>query len=143
MSDPTEDQLAALGTAFETFARRYKLADALRCDRPLAELDKAVLLYVAEHAGCGPTDVARFLAVPTTTLSSATDRLVKRGFLKRDRIEADRRAVALTLSDAGVAHAKAQVEAYRRMYMLMLSRLSPEERDRFIAMISKIVYNDD
>jgi hypothetical protein len=28
MSDPTEDQLAALGTAFETFARRYKLADA-------------------------------------------------------------------------------------------------------------------
>lgn len=142
MSDPTEDQLAALGTAFETFARRYKLADALRTDRPLAELDKAVLLYIAEHGGCGPTDVARFLAVPTTTLSSATDRLVKRGFLKRARVETDRRAVALTLSDAGAAYAKAQVATYRRMYMLMLSRLSPEERDRFIAMITKIVYTD-
>ncbi|WP_373933180.1 MarR family winged helix-turn-helix transcriptional regulator [Sphingobium sp. sgz301304] len=143
MSDPTEDQLAALSAAFDTFARRYKLADARRSERPLAELDKAVLLYVADHAGCGPTDVARFLAVPTTTLSSATDRLVKRGFLKRERIEVDRRAVALTLSEAGAAHAQAQVEKYRQMYMLMLSRLSAEERDRFIAMITKIVYNED
>lgn len=142
MSDPTEEQLAVLGTAFETFARRYKLADALRSERPLAELDKAVLLYVAEHAGCGPTDVARFLAAPTTTLSSATDRLVRRGFLKRERIEADRRAVALTLSEAGAAYAEAQVNAYRQMYLLMLSRLSPHERDQFLAMITKIVYND-
>lgn len=123
MSDPTEDQLAALGAAFETFARRYKLADAFRSDRPLAELDKAVLLYVAEHAGCGPTDVARFLTVPTTTLSSATDRLVKRGFLKREHIEADRRAVALTLSETGAAYTRAHVQAYRRM--------PPRSRGRF------------
>ncbi|MCC4233933.1 MarR family transcriptional regulator [Sphingobium soli] len=142
MTDPTEDQLATLGNAFETFTRRYKLADARRAERPLAELDKAVLLYIAEHAGCGPTDVARFLGVPQTTLSSATDRLVRRGFLKRERIEVDRRAVALTLTKDGEAYAKAQVEAYRQIYMLMLSRLSPDERDRFIAMITKIVYND-
>jgi DNA-binding MarR family transcriptional regulator len=142
MRDPTEDQLAALGAAFETFSRRYKLADARRSERPLAELDKAVLLYIAEHEGCGPTDVARFLGVPTTTLSSATDRLVKRGLLKRARIEADRRAVALTLSDAGAASARGLVEAYRQMHLLMLSRLSPDERDRFIAMITKIAYND-
>lgn len=142
MREPTEDQLAALGAAFETFGRRYKLADALRSERPLAELDKAVLLYVAEHAGCGPTDVARFLGVPTTTLSSATDRLVKRGFLKRERIEADRRAVALSLSDAGTACARGLVDAYRQLHLLMLSRLAPEERDPFIAMIGKIVYDD-
>lgn len=142
MSDPTEDQLAALGTALETFARKYKLAEAVRPGRPLAELDKAVLLYVANHAGCGPTDVARFLEVPTTTLSSATDRLVKRGFMTRARIEADRRAVALTLTDAGAAFAQDQVETYRRMYLLMLSRLSAPERDQFIAMMTKIVYND-
>lgn len=142
MTDPTEDQLATLGNAFETFARRHKLADALRTERPLAELDKAVLLYIAEHAGCGPTDVARFLGVPATTLSSATDRLVRRGLLKRERMEVDRRAVALTLSTDGEAYAKAQVEAYRQMYMLMLSRLSPDERDQFIAMITKIVYDD-
>ncbi|WP_031298707.1 MarR family winged helix-turn-helix transcriptional regulator [Sphingobium lactosutens] len=142
MTDPTEEQIAVLGTALETFARRYKLADARRSERLLAELDKAVLLYVAEHAGCGPTDVARFLGVPTTTMSSSTDRLVRRGFLKRERIEADRRAVALTLSEAGAAYAKAQVDAYRQMYMLMLSRLSPRERDQFIAMITKIVYTN-
>jgi len=142
MSDPTPEQLAALGDAFEAFARRYKLADALRTERPLNELDKAVLLYIADHAGCGPSDVARFLAAPATTVSSAANRLVKRGFLKRERIEADRRAVALTLSGAGKAYAKAQMDAHRQIYMMMLSRLSPGEREGFIAMISKIVYGD-
>jgi DNA-binding MarR family transcriptional regulator len=97
MTTPTDDQLAKLGAAFDTFARRYKLADALSSEKPLNELDKQTLLYVAEHPEYGPTDVARFLAVPSTTISSATDRLFKRGLLERHRLEGDRRAVALRL----------------------------------------------
>ena len=34
MTDPTEDQLATLGNAFETFTRRYKLAEARRAVSP-------------------------------------------------------------------------------------------------------------
>lgn len=143
MTKPTHDQLATLGAAFETFARRYKLADAIRSEKPLNEVDKQVLLYVAENPACGPTDVARFLAVPNTTISSATDRLVKRGLLERGRVESNRRAVALRLSHAGTDYAAAQMQAHREMYRLMLERLSPAEQDQFIAMITKIVYHED
>lgn len=142
MTKPTDEQLATLGAAFDTFARRYKLADALRIDKPLNEVDKQTLLYVGEHPGCGPTDVARFLGVANTTISSATDRLVKRGLLERERAEDDRRAVALRLSAEGEAYVGAQVQAHQDMYRLMLERLSPAERDHFIAMITKIVYFD-
>lgn len=142
MTKPTDDQLATLGSAFETFTRRYKLAEAISAEKPLNELDKQTLFYVAQHAACGPSDVARFLGTPNTTISSATDRLVKRGFLKRARVEKDRRAVALELTDEGQSYVMAQRKMYRDMYRLMLDRLLPEERDQFIAMITKIVYNE-
>jgi hypothetical protein len=94
MTTPTDDQLASLGAAFDSFARRYKLQDALGSETQLNELDKQTLIYVADHPECGPTDVARFLAVPNTTISSATDRLVNRGLLERHRPAGDRRGAA-------------------------------------------------
>jgi len=99
MTKPTDSQLATLGAAFETFTRRYKLAEAISAEKPLNEIDKQTLFYVAQHPACGPSDVARFLGTANTTISSATDRMVKRGYLKRERVEDDRRAVALRLSD--------------------------------------------
>jgi DNA-binding MarR family transcriptional regulator len=143
MAVPTPDQLAALGTAFETFARRYKLADALGSDKPLNELDKLVLYFVARHPGCGPTDVARDLAVPGTTISSATDRLVKRGLLERKRPEANRRAVALRLSAQGEARFAALQSAYHAMHLSMLEPLTPGERDTLITLMTKIVSHEN
>jgi DNA-binding MarR family transcriptional regulator len=139
MTTPTDDQLANLGAAFETFARRYKLLDALGSEPPLNELDKQTLLYVAGHSDCGPSDAARFLAVPNTTISSSTDRLVKRGLLERHRPEEDRRAVALRLSTKGKARADAILAAYRDLCRRMLEPLSLAERETFIQMIVKIV----
>jgi len=143
MTKPTDDQLATLGAAFETFTRRYKLAEAISAEKPLNEIDKQTLFYVGKNGGCGPSDVARFLGTANTTISSATDRLVKRGYLRRERVEDDRRAVALQLSEDGRAYVERQLKMYRDMYRLMLERLLPAERDQFIAMITKIVYTDD
>ena len=143
MTTPTDDQLASLGAAFDAFARRYKLLDALGSETQLNELDKQTLLYVADHPECGPSDVARFLAVPNTTISSSTDRLVKRGLLERHRPEGDRRAVALRLSADGKARAKAIMTAHRELYRRMLEPLSPAERKNFIRMITKIIYFQD
>lgn len=143
MTMPTDDQLASLGAAFDSFTRRYKLLDALGSGTPLNELDKQALLYVADHPGCGPTDIARFLGVPNTTISSSTDRLAKRGLLERHRPEGDRRAVALHLSAEGITRAGAIVTAYRDLYRRMLAPLSPAERKTFIRMITKIVHHED
>ena len=139
MTIPTDDQLAKIGAALDTFARRYKLADARSAEKPLNELDKMTLLFVADHPACGPTDVARYLDVPNTTISSATDRLVKRALLERFRPEGDRRAVALRLSKTGMARVEAYVAAHRDFSRQMLAPLSPDERERFIRMITKIV----
>ncbi len=141
MTAPTDEQIAKLGAALDVFVRRFKLADAAP-GKPLAELDKQILLYVQKHPGSGPTDVARFLGVATTTISSATDRLARRGLLVRDRPAEDRRAVALKLTREGDASATAQAQAYLAMFKTMLERLSPEERDSLVAMMTKIASYD-
>ncbi|RVU15162.1 MarR family winged helix-turn-helix transcriptional regulator [Methylobacterium oryzihabitans] len=143
MTTPTADQIATLGAAFQAFVRRYKLADAGRSERPLNELDVQTLLYVAQNPDCGPTDIARYLGLAVTTISSATDRLAKRGLLERHRIEGDRRAVALRLSEDGAARAAAQSNAYDALNRTMLARLAPDERDAFIRMVAKIACHED
>jgi DNA-binding MarR family transcriptional regulator len=142
MSQPTDAELAALAAAFDVFTRRYKLAEALGPDKPLNELDKLVLFFVADHPGCGPTDAARFLNVAATTVSSATDRLAKRGLIDRRRPEEDRRAVALHLSPAGSARVEALRATYRSFHLRMLEPLSPDERSTFVGMLHKIVSDD-
>lgn len=143
MTDPSDDQLALLGAAFDAFARRYKLADELSSDAPLNELDRQTLLYVSENPACGPSDIARFLGVANTTVSSATDRLVRRGLLQRERPEEDRRAVALSLSKAGTTRVSGLLRAHRDLYRRMLAPLSAREREQFIEMINKIVSYED
>ncbi|MEO3385344.1 MarR family winged helix-turn-helix transcriptional regulator [Mesorhizobium sp. CAU 1741] len=142
MTTPSDDQIAMLANALDTFSRRYKLTDT-GADRPLTELDNQVLLFVAGHPSCGPTDVARFLDVAATTISSATDRLVKRGLLNRQRLEGDRRAVALTLSEDGEAYVSTYKHAHDSLFRMMLERLLPEERETFLHLISKIAHHDD
>ena len=143
MNDPTDEQMTKIGAALDDFTRRHKLADPSGAERPLNELDKQVLLFTGDNPGCGPSDVARFLAVANTTISSATDRLVKRGLLDRDRIEKDRRAISLRLSKSGEETAMALRQLHQDLYRMMLRRLSPDEREQFVKIITKIAYYED
>jgi DNA-binding MarR family transcriptional regulator len=142
MTMPTDEELAALGEALDLLTRRYKLAEVLGPEKPLNELDKQVLFYVARYPGCGPTDAARFLGVANTTISSATDRLVKRDLLERQRPEADRRSVALRLSSAGQRRVETMSAMYSELHRHMLEPLSIVERRQLIAMLGKIVSHE-
>lgn len=141
MSRPTDEQVARLAAALDVISRRFKLAD-VDAGRPMAEIDKHILQYVEAHPECGPSDVARFFGAAITTISSAADRLARRGLLLRQRPENDRRAVALRLTDEGKVYTAALGAAYKSMFRMMLDRLDQDERDLFIGMMDKIASYD-
>jgi DNA-binding MarR family transcriptional regulator len=143
MTEPTRHRIEQLTRAFERFTRRFKVAEAAAAaDNALNALDAQTLVFVGDNPGCAIGDVARYLNVALTTMSSAVDRLVRKGLLKRRRPEDDRRSVALTATDTGRQAISDHVAAYREACRIMLRALEPEEQAELIRLTEKIASSD-
>jgi DNA-binding MarR family transcriptional regulator len=143
MPEPTLEQVEQLTRAFERFTRRFKVAEAVAAaDNALNALDAQTLVFIAEHPGCGMGDVARYLNVAMTTMSSAVDRLVKKDLIDRRRPEDNRRAVALSANQKGRQVVDDHIEGYRQACRTMLRALDSSERGELIRLTEKIADNE-
>lgn len=139
MIEPNPEQLEQLTLAFERFTRRFKVAEAaMAMENSLNALDVQALLFIGDNPDCSLGEVARHLGVALTTMSSAADRLVRKGMIERRRPEANRRSVALTLTDAGKRAVAGYMEGYRDACGAMLEPLDPAERESFVSLTLKI-----
>ena len=139
MSEPTDKQVDQLSVAFERFTRQFKVAEAVAAaDNALNALDAQTLVVVSENGGCGAGDVARYLDVPLTTMSSAINRLVRKGLLERGRPEKDRRAVALIITVKGLRAVDDHKAGYRNACITMLRALDTPEQMELIRLTEKI-----
>jgi DNA-binding MarR family transcriptional regulator len=77
-------------------------------------------------------DLAHHLGVTASTMSLAVDRLVRQGFVTRQRDPEDRRAVHLRLSEAGVRVKEAQSVLDPQRVRSVLRRLAPPDRKKAI-----------
>ena len=139
MTEPTAEQVEQLTLAFERFTRRFKVAEAATAlERSLTALDIQTLLFVNDHPGCTLGDAARNLHVALTTMSSSIDRLVRRDMAGRERSEANRRTVALSITAKGQEAVAAYVKGYEASCRAMLVSLDTEERAEFVRLARKI-----
>lgn len=143
MSEPTQDQVEQLKRAFERFTRKFKVAEAAAAaDNALNALDAQTLVFVGDNPGCAIGDVARYLDVAMTTMSSAINRLVRKSLIARRRPEDDRRAVALTATGKGQQAIEDQLAGYRAACRTMLRALDPREQRELIRLTEKIAETD-
>lgn len=143
MPEPTLEQVEQLTRAFERFTRKFKVAEAVAAaDNALNALDAQTLVFIAEHPGCGMGDVARYLNVAMTTMSSAVDRLVKKDLIDRRRPEDNRRAVALSANEKGRQVVDDHIEGYREACRTMLRALDRSEQGELIRLTEKIAGNE-
>ncbi len=136
-----ERMIETLRRGIDALVREFKIADAVqpRDGGPsLNPSDAQTLMYVEEHDGCIAREVAKFLGVPPTSVTTIVDRLVRRDYLSRKRTEANRRVVVLSLTEAGREALGRVIEEQRRHCAAMLAILDPAERDQFVAQISGI-----
>lgn len=90
------------------------------------------LMILAERGPLRPVDLAVALSVASSTVTRLCDRLVRKGLIARERTEADRREVQLSLTDAGRALIAEVTEHRRADIVRILSRI-PASRHRAIA----------
>lgn len=143
MTEPSEDKVEQLRRAFERFTRRFKVAEAAAAaDNALNALDAQTLVFIGDSPRCGTSDIALYLKIATTTASSAVNRLVKKGLVRRERPRDDLRAIALTATKNGHAVIDDHVVGYREACRKMLRSLNNREQTELIRLTEKIASDE-
>lgn len=120
------------------FARHWALFFSGR-NVPLSSVQGGVLLLIRENPGVTQAALARALDVEPPTLAQSLAPLVEAGLVLRRRVEADGRAMALHLSDAGVAVAVEVASGQPEHEERLLAALTPQERETLLSLLDKAV----
>jgi DNA-binding MarR family transcriptional regulator len=126
-----------------TLLQRFKLEPSIIAGNPYADLhanDVGLLVVIRQPEKWNVHGIAQSLGAPISTISSALDRLEKRGLVARRRLPGDRRVVHIELKAAGhrlVAKIRAsQIEVCRAM----LARLSARDREDLIRLVAQLAH---
>jgi len=108
-------------------------------DSDLTQRQYAVLSAVEAQEGLTQTDLVRATGIDRSTLADMAARMIAKGLLARERSQADARANAVRLTEAGVA---VLAEARPRMAQAderLMRLVSGGKRDTFLAQLRQMV----
>ena len=84
------------------------------------------------------SQVANALGVTLGTMTVAADRLDKKGYVTRQRIDDDRRVVKLKLTDKGVEAFKAHSEFHMKMVEMILQGITPIDEQTLVTALMNL-----
>jgi DNA-binding MarR family transcriptional regulator len=79
------------------------------------------------------------IAIDRTTIVKVLDRLVEKNFITRDRSKTDRRSNVLNITEAGKGVLAEILPRLDRSDARILDPLAPEDRGRFMEMLTQLV----
>ncbi|ARC83361.1 MarR family transcriptional regulator [Clostridium argentinense] len=84
------------------------------------------------------SEVAQNLKITVGTLTTAINKLVKKGYVERNRCEEDRRSVKINLTRKGKLAYRIHEKFYHEMIKATVEGLSQEEEDVLIRSLEKL-----
>ena len=102
---------------------------------PLAVAQLELLSVVAEHPGVRPGQLARLLHMRPNTVTTIVNALTAQGMISRSTPEGDRRAIELTITDAGQQAVHAWQATNAAVLHLALSTLPAPQRRALAAAV--------
>jgi DNA-binding MarR family transcriptional regulator len=100
---------------------------------------QARLLCVLAFGPRGMADLAQCFGVEKAALTGLVDRAEGRGLVRRSSVPGDRRAVRVTLTDAGRSTASAFHAAVTEGLSHLLAPLAPHDREHFRSAMAAII----
>lgn len=97
-----------------------------------------VIKFVGETNSCIMREISEYLRVALSTTTNVVDKLEEKGFVRRERIEEDRRIIKVFLTDDGQKIFQQCVEDFLKLSRSMLLSLSETEQDVYLSLIEKI-----
>ncbi len=117
------------------------IGEWVELDQKFSKSEIFTLLYLDRKKELTMTELVEYIDSPMSTATGIADRLVRNGYISRERSEADRRVVILTLAEKGshlVGNLKAMLQGY---IARAVSGLSEEELQTLMGLVLKILDN--
>lgn len=106
--------------------------------KDITQNDMHVIAAIGIDAPKNMSTIAKELSVTVGTLTIAMNSLVKKGYVKRERGEVDRRVVYISLSEKGQFAYHDHEDFHRQMIEGVLSQLEEHETAAFVKGVAKL-----
>jgi DNA-binding MarR family transcriptional regulator len=107
-------------------------------DADITQVQFAILNALIDQPGMDQVRLAQAVALDPATSGSVIGRLEKKGWIIRQRDEADRRRWRLTITDAGRQTVASLIEPIGRSQSRLLAPLQEAERQLFCQLLRKV-----
>lgn len=115
---------------YRVMARGIRQATADYAKLDLAIQEARVLIALLQHGGSlRAGSLADITCIEASALSHILKRLTRRGFIRRDRVQSDNRAVDVTFTEAGRKTARMCSRLSNKHEGVLLKQFSARERD--------------
>jgi DNA-binding MarR family transcriptional regulator len=110
-----------------------KAAFAARChERSISMAHVFVMSMIDRHGALPMTRVAEIIESGLPTATGLVNRMVERGFVRREHDTRDRRVVLVSLTEAGAAEVRELHEARQRRMAAAVAQLSGREQESLL-----------
>ena len=120
---------------FDNIKKLFYPEDWLEFDANFSKSELFTMLLVDRHGEMIMSQIADHINLPMSTASGMVDRLVKTGYLKRERSELDRRIVLIKLTEQG----KDLINKLKGMILYYIGKINESLTSEEIQLLSKII----
>ena len=100
--------------------------------------DMHIIEAIGEKEPKNMSSVAKIMSVTVGTLTIAINSLVKKGYVKRERSEQDRRVVYIMLTAKGKLAYRQHESFHKKMTEALIRHLSPEETELLVKALTNL-----
>lgn len=104
----------------------------------LSDIEREIISHMYHQPDISLKEVGLYLDVPGSTLTSALDRLEKKGLMTRVKKEEDKRSFKLIPTDAGKNMLERKDILHERVFTDILSVLTLEEQEQFVELMGTV-----
>lgn len=139
--DSVDRRAADLRDVVQDILTQFQGVNAAACNGPHVELNMQELRVIEVLGNEGPRmmrELAEHLTVAVNSMTSIVDHLERKGLVRRNRSEEDRRVVRVEQTEQGVEIYKSLMEVNMRLFRTMLGALTEDEQEIFLVLFRKI-----
>jgi MarR family transcriptional regulator, organic hydroperoxide resistance regulator len=133
------EQERVLDLVLDNLPKVFFPEEWMQLDLAVSKTELLAMLIVDRYGEVIMSQISNYLNAPLSTTTGLINRLVKKGYLQRERSEEDRRIVAIQLTDQGksmMTEVKTSLETYLERIKVVLSA---EERQFILQIFLKII----